>query len=358
MHPIEAGLTQQTRQMVDARLRLKEDNCFLRHYASVAEAGAAEQMAQAQEVSQAVGAQASTQMRLQEELRELRTKLAMENAALQGSRDVQRGVAIALASLQQRAGADLGALRGRLALEANALREAAYRSASLRQAVAAARSEVLTVESCVHSRKRQAEDAEAALAKVRAEGATREDVVQSALRDTLARLEADFAKDRARQENHLMAMEGILRGAATPVALAISAPQNTSSAPSLQKLRALRNSLGDTVTGSTSTATMEDSGAVAVPRLDPRSAPDSAMVPNTGVLLRDETDLQLSEASLEADNHVGSAEDRRSVAVAEHIAALARRCPMNPGPTVVPSLDEDTIDSTSFTQTATSSTIG
>jgi len=195
---MEAELRNRLDTMVEERARAFHDRDFLQHFAEAARLSAQEQLVEASTASQALQKADYADNQAREELRRARQEWENGEARLRMNKEAEARAAANLQQLQRYTASEVNRFQNLIAAEEHARKTAtAQKVASLQDALEAAKSELAIERGAWMEQKRIADETHAALVKVRSQSEEREALLQDVLRETLARLEADFARERA-----------------------------------------------------------------------------------------------------------------------------------------------------------------
>jgi len=197
---VEAELQQRTVRLLENRARIQIDHNFLQHFAQSAQNSAAEQRYTADATTQALNNYVAAHRTAQEQLAQMRLDLTSTQTKWRANREAETRAASAIQHLQRYAANEIGRLRGAEASDQQRHFQALESVPVLGKCVDAARRAFEDATREAQKQKRKAEEAEAALALVRVTTSEREILVQTVLHDTLKRLEADFARERAEHD--------------------------------------------------------------------------------------------------------------------------------------------------------------
>lgn len=197
---MEAELHHQTVRLLDERARIHTDHHFLQHFAQAAEHSLLEQRNEAEANTQALNNCAASNQQVEEQLRRVEWEIANAQAKLRSERQTEANIKASVAELQRSTASRTAQLRDVMATEERGYIEVSKRAASCRQVLEATRRELVEKTREAQKEQRRAEEAEAALEQVHQQTREREELVQKVLQETLKRLEADFARERAEHD--------------------------------------------------------------------------------------------------------------------------------------------------------------
>jgi hypothetical protein len=318
--PSECNVLQErTTELLENRARLHCDLNFLQHFAQVAQQSAIEQRTNAKITTEALNNNVGYGCRSRQQLWMLRQEWLSAQADVLSARDAEAAISSSTSQLKRQAADEIGRLRSLIVAEDKLKQTASQEAQAFRRAVEAAKGELESVAREAQKQKEWSERAEAALEQVHAEAHQRETLLQEVLQQTLRRLEADFARERAAHdacEYRFMARE-FANNTSTSVqaydssinrAAAASASSRSASA-STDLLADVRQDLG-----LPEVILQDTSGKVSRDVVEVAPSPLEAEV----------TKLRRSQEALE-EIWADKAWKHRGILVQNHIAALAER---------------------------------
>eukprot|EP00928_Gymnodinium_smaydae_P092950 TRINITY_DN76955_c0_g1_i1.p1 TRINITY_DN76955_c0_g1~~TRINITY_DN76955_c0_g1_i1.p1 ORF type:complete len:501 (-),score=103.96 TRINITY_DN76955_c0_g1_i1:11-1513(-) len=196
----EAILQAQTYTLLQDKNRLKDEADFLRHYVTMTQQHHVEHHNRANAMFGALDLESKKCNGLQEELRQIRTNIAVESTAVRQTFAITQRRDAALAKLHERLQAALSQLRAEFLFEEAKVQEASKQAAALEQQLQQARAALQAEEHVARNCKSSSESAEKAHAEVAGEAAERDEHAAVTLQQALNKLETDFAQERAVHE--------------------------------------------------------------------------------------------------------------------------------------------------------------
>jgi hypothetical protein len=317
----EDELERETKYLLAERARSHEDRNFLQLFATAAHQNAVQHRYDADTLSQELNQEIAGNMQLHESFRLAKLETGNLWAASRANAVACSNLAARRMQSQSKSETELARLHGILQNETRAYMQAVQQSRWTTQALHAARAEVADQVQHMQAQKKQTDELLTTLEKIRFEGSVREHSVQQFLKETLRRLEADLARQRADYDAQEVVLQKQINHAPnastfSPPSLATASAVQASS--TAVPAGTLTSSPSAVPTGDFLTSIRGDLGLSTPDRSSGEAEPTA--------LERQVAELRRRQASLESlwdDRSLKS----QSALIGEHIAALASRAP-------------------------------